>query len=65
MAPEFPFDTAPFDSLGGQLPSDGGRRREREFLSLMMAPIREAYIRPAHFVPGTLDIVSVRYPAPG
>ena len=59
MAPEFPFDTAPFDSLGGQLPSDGGRRREREFLSLMMAPIREAYIRPAHFVPGTLDIVSV------
>lgn len=53
------FSAALFAGLGGQLQAGEGRRRDREFLSLMMAPIGEAFIRPAHFVDGSLDIVSV------
>lgn len=53
------FSAALFVGLGGQLQAGEGRRRDREFLALMMVPIREAFIRPPHFVDGSLDIVSV------
>ena len=53
------FSAALFAGLGGQLLAGEGRRRDREFLSLMMAPIGEAYLRAPHFVDGSLDIVSV------
>ena len=53
------FSASLFAGLGGQLQAGEGRRRDREFLALMMAPIGEAYIRAPHFVDGTQDIVSV------
>ena len=53
------FSAALFAGLGGQLQAGEGRRRDREFLSLMMAPIRDAFLRKPHYVEGTQDIVSV------
>ncbi len=53
------FSAALFASLGGQLQATAGKRQDREFLSLMMAPISEAFVRKPHFVDGTQDIVSV------
>jgi CBS domain-containing protein len=53
------FSAALFALLGGQLQATAGKRRDREFLSLMMAPIGDAFVRKPHFVDGTLDIVSV------
>ena len=53
------FSAALFALLGGQLQADVGKRRDREFLSLMMAPISEAFVRKPHFVDGTQDLVSV------
>lgn len=53
------FSASLFGTLSGHLKAVAHKRRDREFLSLMMAPITEAYIRKPHFVDGSLDIVSV------
>jgi CBS domain-containing protein len=53
------FSAALFARLGGQLQALDGKRRDREFLALMMAPIGEAYLRKPHYVDGGMDIVSV------
>ncbi|MES2978643.1 MAG: putative nucleotidyltransferase substrate binding domain-containing protein [Pseudomonadota bacterium] len=38
-------------------PAEGGAGT-REFLSLMMAPVRSAYVRPAFYLDGAIDVVS-------
>ncbi len=53
------FSAALFAHLSGQLATVAGKRRDREFLSLMMAPVTDAFLRKPNFVDGTLDIVSV------
>ena len=37
----------------------GPQHKDRQFLSLMMARVADAYVRKAHFVDGSLDLVSV------
>ena len=53
------FSAALFAQLSGHLAAVADKRKDREFLSLMMAPITDAYMRQPHFVDGALDIVSV------
>ena len=53
------FSASLFGHLSGQLAAVAGKRRDREFLSLMMAPVTDAFMRKPHFVDGAQDIVSV------
>jgi len=53
------FSALVFADLSQRLSAAAQGRSSREFLSLMMAPVRDAYIRQPFFVDGGLDLVSV------
>ena len=53
------FSAALFATMAGQLATAAQSGKDREFLSLMMVRIGDAYIRKPHFVDGSMDIVSV------
>jgi CBS domain-containing protein len=48
-----------FGDVSRRLSSAARQREQREFLSLMMARVRDAYVRKPFYVDGTLDLVSV------
>ena len=53
------FATLLFADVARRLAAAAQNGNDREFLSLMMARVGDAYIRKPHFVDGSLDIVSV------
>ncbi|MHB1201418.1 MAG: DUF294 nucleotidyltransferase-like domain-containing protein, partial [Polaromonas sp.] len=53
------FSALVFADLSHRLSAVAESRKSREFLSLMMVPIQDAYIRKPFFVDGGLDLVSV------
>ena len=53
------FATWLFGSLVRRLSAAAQRREQREFLTLMMARVRDAYVRAPFYVDGGLDLVSV------
>lgn len=53
------FSAGVFADLSHRLSAVAESRKSREFLSLMMVRVREAYIRKPFFVDGGLDLVSV------
>ena len=53
------FSAALFGAIARRLSRAAGQREQREFLSLMMARVRDAYLRPPFYVDGALDLVSV------
>lgn len=53
------FSALVFADLSQRLSAAAQSRKSREFLSLMMVRIRDAYIRQPFFVDGGLDLVSV------
>ncbi|MGH8803551.1 MAG: putative nucleotidyltransferase substrate binding domain-containing protein [Polaromonas sp.] len=53
------FSATVFADLSRRLSAVAERRKSREFLSLMMVPIRDTSIRKPFFVDGGLDLVSV------
>jgi CBS domain-containing protein len=48
-----------FGDISRRLSASAGQREQREFLSLMMARVRDAYVRKPFYVDGALDLVSV------
>jgi len=64
LSDAFSFHTPPFNCLSleeqaHQLCADGDRGQSPEFVSMMMVPLRDAYLRQPFFVDGELDLVSV------
>ncbi len=53
------FSARVFADLARRLSGHAENRKSREFLSLMMVRIRDAYIRKPFFVDGALDLVTV------
>ncbi len=53
------FCAAVFGEIAQRLARQEARGEQREFLSLMMARVRDAYVRKPFYVDGTLDLVSV------
>ena len=53
------FCAAVFGEIARRLAQQEARGEQREFLSLMMARVRDAYVRKPFYVDGTLDLVSV------
>ncbi len=53
------FSALVFADLSQRLSTAAENRKSREFLSLMMVRVRDAYIRKPFFVDGRLDLVSV------
>ena len=53
------FSALVFADLSQRLSAAAENRKSREFLSLMMVRVRDAYIRKPFFVDGRLDLVSV------
>lgn len=53
------FSAGVFADLSHRLSAVAENRKSREFLSLMMVRVRDAYIRKPFFVDGGLDLVSV------
>ncbi len=53
------FCAAVFGEIARQLSLAEARSEQREFLSLMMARVRDAYVRKPFYVDGALDLVSV------
>ncbi|MDB5938802.1 MAG: cyclic nucleotide-binding domain (cNMP-BD) protein [Polaromonas sp.] len=53
------FSALVFADLSQRLSAAAENRKSREFLSLMMVRVRDAYIRKPFFVDGGLDLVSV------
>ena len=53
------FSALVFADLSQRLTAVAENRKSREFLSLMMARVRDAYLRKPFFVDGGLDLVSV------
>ena len=53
------FCAAVFAEVARRLSKQEARHEQREFLSLMMARVRDAYVRKPFYVDGTLDLVSV------
>ena len=48
-----------FGDISRRLSAAAHKREQREFLSLMMAQVRDAYVRKPFYVDGALDLVSV------
>jgi len=53
------FCAAVFAEIARRLAKQEARNEQREFLSLMMARVRDAYVRKPFYVDGALDLVSV------
>lgn len=53
------FCAAVFAEIAHRLSKQEARSEQREFLSLMMARVRDAYVRKPFYVDGALDLVSV------
>lgn len=53
------FCAAVFGGIAQRLTQAEARGEQREFLSLMMARVRDAYVRKPFYVDGALDLVSV------
>jgi CBS domain-containing protein len=53
------FCAAVFGEIARRLSRAEARSEQREFLSLMMARVRDAYVRKPFYVDGALDLVSV------
>ena len=53
------FSALVFADLSQRLSAAAENRKSREFLSLMMVPVKDAYLRKPFFVDGGLDLVSV------
>ena len=53
------FSARLFGDISRRLSASSQRRGQREFLSLMMARVRDAYVRKPIYVEGALDLVSV------
>ena len=53
------FCAAVFGDIARRLSQNEARGEQREFLSLMMARVRDAYVRKPFYVDGGLDLVSV------
>jgi CBS domain-containing protein len=53
------FCAAVFSDIARRLSQHEARGEQREFLSLMMARVRDAYVRKPFYVDGALDLVSV------
>jgi CBS domain-containing protein len=53
------FCAAVFGEIARRLSKNEARGEQREFLSLMMARVRDAYVRKPFYVDGALDLVSV------
>ena len=53
------FCAAGFAEIARRLAKQEARNEQREFLSLMMARVRDAYVRKPFYVDGALDLVSV------
>jgi len=53
------FCAAVFAEIARRLSKQEARNEQREFLSLMMARVRDAYVRKPFYVDGALDLVSV------
>jgi CBS domain-containing protein len=53
------FCAAVFAEIARRLSKQEARGEQREFLSLMMARVRDAYVRKPFYVDGALDLVSV------
>lgn len=53
------FCAAVFAEVAHRLSRQEARAEQREFLSLMMARVRDAYVRKPFYVDGALDLVSV------
>lgn len=53
------FCAAVFGEIARRLSTQEARGEQREFLSLMMARVRDAYVRKPFYVDGALDLVSV------
>jgi CBS domain-containing protein len=53
------FCAAVFAEVARRLSKQETRNEQREFLSLMMARVRDAYVRKPFYVDGALDLVSV------
>ena len=53
------FSALVFADLSQRLSAAAENRKSREFLSLMMVRVRDAYIRKPFFVDGSMDLVSV------
>ena len=53
------FCAAVFAEIARRLSKQEARSEQREFLSLMMARVRDAYVRKPFYVDGALDLVSV------
>jgi CBS domain-containing protein len=53
------FCAAVFAEIARRLTKQEARSEQREFLSLMMARVRDAYVRKPFYVDGALDLVSV------
>ncbi|HOM15388.1 MAG TPA: putative nucleotidyltransferase substrate binding domain-containing protein [Rubrivivax sp.] len=53
------FCAAVFADIARRLAQHDARGEQREFLSLMMARVRDAYVRKAFYVDGALDLISV------
>ena len=53
------FCAAVFADIARRLSQHDARGEQREFLSLMMARVRDAYVRKPFYVDGALDLVSV------
>ena len=53
------FCAAVFAEIARRLSQHEARGEQREFLSLMMARVRDAYVRKPFYVDGTLDLISV------
>jgi CBS domain-containing protein len=54
-----PFCAAVFSEIARRLSSTEARGEQREFLSLMMARVRDAFVRKPFYVDGALDLLSV------
>ena len=53
------FCAAVFGEIARRLSRQEARSEQREFLSLMMARVRDAFVRKPYYVDGALDLVSV------
>jgi CBS domain-containing protein len=53
------FSARLFGDISRRLSASASKREQREFLSLMMARVRDAYVRKPFYVDGALDLVSV------
>jgi CBS domain-containing protein len=53
------FCAAVFGEIARRLSKQEARSEQREFLSLMMSRVRDAYVRKPFYVDGALDLVSV------